>query len=219
MTSAGRAYEKTDGTVIPHKHLRYICYNRTQHRHLCDGQTGYASKTIDDCVEGILLEVFGRLKNIPNDGIIEKQYADRLKETESSLGRLKKLLSNKTSELADIKGEVVKVIRGASTWDMELLNELITSTTTEITTIQSEIDIMQDEYEDTERLYTTLQNQYRSYLDWAGTFAASELGVKKMIASHIIGTVKVSRGNHIEICFNISLEQFLGDTEQIEALS
>ena len=66
--------------------------------------------------------MFGRLKSIPNDSVIEKQFAGR------------------TFELADLKGEVVKVIRGDSKWSMELLNELIGSTESEIAALQSDLD-------------------------------------------------------------------------------
>ena len=193
-----------------------VCYNRTRHKHLCDGQTEYAAKTIDDCVEGVLLEAFVKLKSIPNDGIIEQQFACKMKETEARINRIKKLMNSRTSELADLKGEVVKVIRGTSKWSMELLNEIITNTESEIKEFQDELEALKDEYESSETLYSKLQNQYRSFLDWANIFTESEIGAKKMIASHMIDKVSVSKGNHIEIDFNISFEQFLGDVEQTD---
>jgi len=213
LTSAGKAYCRADGTVMPHKYLRYVCYNRTRHKGICNGQTGYNAKTIDDCVESILLEVFSRLQSIPNDAVIDKQFADQMKEYETKINRAKKLLASRTSELADLKGEVVKVIRGTSKWTMELLNELIENTESEMRTIKSDLEAFAENYEHSEKLFQKIKSQYSSYLDWADIFIDSDMATQKMIASQMIDRVTVSAGNHIEIDFNISLKQFFCSDE------
>lgn len=209
LTTAGKAYSKADGTLVPHKYLRYVCYNRTRHKHLCDGQTGYAVKPIDDCAEALLLEAFSRLQSVSNEEVIEKQFASQMKEYGTRMGRIKKMLGNRTSELADLKGEVVKVIRGESKWSMELLNEIIANTENDIQTMQAEWDALKEQHESAEALYNKIKGQYASYLDWGSIFQDSDMGTKKMIASQMIDKVSVSAGNHIEIDFNISLAQFL----------
>ena len=213
LTSAGKAYSRADGTVMPHRYLRYVCYNHTRYKGRCDGQTGYAAKTIDDCVEKVLLEAFGQLQRISNDEVIKKQFASQMKEHEAKVKRAKKLLASRTSELADLKGEVVKVIRGTSKWNMELLNELIENTESEIRALQAEMDASTKEYEHSETIYQKIKTQYSSYLDWADVFADSDMATKKMIASHMLDRVAISEGNKIEIDFNVSLEQFLNEAQ------
>ena len=214
LTSAGKAYSKADGTVMPHRYLRYVCYNHTRYKNRCDGQTGYATKTIDDCVEKVLFEAFGQLQRISNDEVIEKQFASQMKEHEAKVKRTKKQLAIRTSELADLKGEVVKVIRGTSKWNMGLLNELIENTESEIKTMQANVDAFSKEHEHSATLYQKIKSQYSSYLDWADVFADSDMATKKMIASHMLDRVVISVGNKIEIDFDVSLEQFLNEAQE-----
>ena len=213
VTSAGKAYTKADGTVMPHKYLRYVCYNRTRHRHLCDGQTGYSANAIDDCVEVLLLEAFSRLQSIPNDEIVKAQFSSQTKNNEARLKQAEKLLSSKTTELADLKGEVVKVIRGDSKWSMELLSEIIAATEAEIKVLGLDLDALKEEREHAEARFDKIRNQYSEYLNWADAFSGSDMPTKKMIASHMIERVTVSAGNHIEIDFQISLAQFLNEAQ------
>jgi len=54
-------------------------------------------------------------------------------------------------------------------------------------------------------------------LNWGEIFDNCEMAVKKMIVSHLIERVTISREGKIEIKFNISLEQYLKFTgKQLE---
>jgi DNA invertase Pin-like site-specific DNA recombinase len=217
LTTAGKAYSRINGTVVPHKYLRYVCYNRTRHKHLCDGQTGYAAKKVDACVETILMEMLDKLRGISNEALIERRFAGQVKELEARLSHAKKQLSKRVSELADLKTEVVKVIRGDSKWSAELLNEVIATTETEIAKLRTDARSLQFEHEQSGELYGRIKRQYASILNWSETFSESGMDVKKMIASQLIDRVTVSSGSRIEIDFNISFDQFLDEmTEDYE---
>lgn len=41
VTTSGKKYNKKNGEVTNTPRTRYVCYNRTRHKHLCDGQTSY----------------------------------------------------------------------------------------------------------------------------------------------------------------------------------
>jgi hypothetical protein len=209
LTTAGKAYECADGRVVPHKYLRYVCYNRTRHKDLCDGQTGYAAKTIDECVENSLREVFDSLRSVSKDTMIETRVAGELRDREAQLAQSKKQLAKRVGELADLKAEVVKVIQGKSKWSVELLNETVAVTEREIRELQVSIMTLEDEHRQTETLYANVEKQYVGVLDWAKTFAASDMATKKMIASQLLDRVEVSRGNRVEITFSLCLAQFL----------
>ncbi|GHU91319.1 hypothetical protein FACS1894202_12540 [Clostridia bacterium] len=209
VSSAGRAYERTDGTVIPHKYLRYVCYNRSRHNNLCDGQTGYAAANIDACVESTLTAVFSTLVSIPNDEIISSRFAAQMKDCETRIGQLRKQISGKTSELTDLKAEVVNVIRGKSKWSSELLNEVIATAEAELSALQADFAKLEDGHENAERLHAKLTRQYREFLNWSDTFSTSPMETKRVITSHLIDRVQISRGSQISIDFKIDVEQFL----------
>ena len=54
ITTNGKKYHRKDGEVTIKPRTRYVCYNRTRHKHLCDGQTGYTVRKLDKVIDKVV---------------------------------------------------------------------------------------------------------------------------------------------------------------------
>lgn len=51
----------------------YKCYNRTQHRDLCDGPSTYRAEKVDQVVDSILSGIFFRAKGVKESELLKRQ--------------------------------------------------------------------------------------------------------------------------------------------------
>jgi DNA invertase Pin-like site-specific DNA recombinase len=124
VTTNGKKYRKQDGDVTVTPRTRYICYNRSRHSHLCNGQSGYTVKKLDSMIDSIVHRLFEKLTDVPKDALIIEQHASKVNEYHSMLSTAKATLQAHKEELTQYEAEVLKVIRGESKLNAELLNKL-----------------------------------------------------------------------------------------------
>jgi len=208
-TPVGADYSKKDGTVVQHRYWRYVCYNRTRHKHLCNGQTGYKSSKIDSVIEELLMDFFSDFKEVSMSDFMDAQYSDKKKEFQAKLNLAQRSLKKHASDLNSLKDEIVKAIQGKSKFTPELLNDTIEKVTQEQK--QAELDVAKfaEEYSDSEKIVAELKERHNRLLNWANIFEDSEIEVKKMIIAHLIERITVSTGYVIDVDLNISVEQFI----------
>ena len=125
----------------------------------------------------------------------------------AALTRLKEQRSKKERELESYKGEVYKAIRGESTWDKELLNELILDTKKALQDTETEIASAQKELDEQERAAAEIKKRYNKVLTWAELFEGSSLEGKKMIVWQLIDKVRIYRNYRIEIDLMVEFQQ------------
>ena len=199
-----------DGRTISRKHWRYVCYNRTRHRHKCpDGQTTYHAGNVEAVVESILLEVFYDIKEVSLADFMDTQYSEKMKVLQARFGKAESAFKKKMTELAALKGEIIKSIQGESSFPRDVILELIEKTTQEHEAAEKETALLAGECADTEALIQSIKAQHSQLLTWSSLYKDCEQEVKKMIISKLIDRIIVSRGNNVEIQFNISLAQFV----------
>jgi hypothetical protein len=163
---------------------------------------------LDKTVEDIIHQVFDRLKSIPENEVVGKKYQELVKTTQINLNKAKADFAKTTKELADYKAEVVKVIRGESSFTAELLNGLIESAQGKSNDTEKVIASLQNEHEDSKRMLAEIKSQYTKALNWSEVFDDADIEAKKMIVSYLIKKVSVRRDYNIDIEFNIDFEQF-----------
>ena len=208
LTTNGSGYINKDGEVTSRKRIRYVCYNKTRKRCDCDGQTGYTMSILDKTVEDIIHQVFNKLKSIPENEIVGKKYQETVKAVQLNLNKAKTDFTKASKELADYKAEVVKVIRGESSFSSDLLNGLIATAQDKSNEAEKVIATLQNELEDGKRMLVEIKSQYNKALNWSEVFDDSDIEAKKMIASYLIKKVSVRRDYNIDIEFNIDFEQY-----------
>lgn len=77
LTTSVKRYLRKDGSLYENKRVRYSCYNRTRHPHLCDGQSGYLAEKVDQVVEDILFQFFSTIQGIPKSQLIDQRYQQK----------------------------------------------------------------------------------------------------------------------------------------------
>ena len=125
----------TEQNGIRQKRLRYMCYGKSKKQTDCHGQTGYSAKRLDEVVDGVIRHIFDSMKSIPKNEVVHSALASLRKELESRCKAVQRDLAKASDELAELKAEVVKSIRGQSKFAPELLNELITQGEQEIASL------------------------------------------------------------------------------------
>ena len=203
VTTNGKRY--VDGIATPK--FRYVCYQKTRHCHLCNGQTGYTARILDGMVEKVIKSVLQQLKNQPKNEIVNTQYAELMEETQSNLARARVDLVDSEKTLSEYEAEVIKVIRGTSEINPDLINKLHADASLKVAECKAVVEKYESELVNAKQRLEELKRGFDKMLSWADMFSRSDLEVKKMIVSNIIETIHVSRGYRMVINLKISREQ------------
>jgi len=209
---APRTYIRKGGMDKVIARSRYVCYNRVRHVDKCDGQSTYAAKVIDGIVDEQLHVIFDMIKETPQNEMLTRLNNALLSEAESALKIARQNLTKKEKELADLKGEIIKVIRGQSGFSADLLNEVITQTEDSIKAAQDEVARCQNVFGEAQSDADAQKAQVDEIITWSNLYDNAVHETKKMIASQLIEAVRVYKDHRLEIDFNISLSQLL-DTD------
>ena len=113
-----------------------------------------------------------------------------------------------TNELTDLKAEVIKAIRGESSFGTDLLGTLIQEAEAKCVGLKQHLDDAKESYERSQSVMDSLSAQYDDIISWADLYDTTSMEAKKMIFSYLINRIEVSRGYRVKIDFNIDLEQF-----------
>ena len=210
ITTNGKKRVRKDGSVVTTPRTRYVCYNKTRHPHLCNGQTGYTTSKLDNIIEAVIHELFKGLSDVPKDAIISKQFVDKTMEYKEQFSIAKKTLLFHASEVMEYEAEVLKIIRGESTLDSELLNKLYKEARIKAVEADMEVKTLEAKIKDGEAIRESLSHKINIIKTWADIYDECEMDAKKMILSRIMSAVKVRRDYEIEIDFTVDYEQFTG---------
>jgi len=142
--------------------------------------------------------------------MLHTQYECQLQLGKAAFAQACERYKSKNKELQLYKSEVKKVIEGTSSFDMELLNELISEAKEQITVAQTDMENAQTEIDGYEQLSTMIEARYDKITTWADLFAESTIEAKKMIVAQLIKQVRVGRDYEMEIDLNMNYEMFSG---------
>ncbi|MCL2837606.1 MAG: recombinase family protein [Oscillospiraceae bacterium] len=202
------------------KLLRYQCISKARKRKECHGQSTYIYHKVDGAVDEILQLLFSQLKNIPKSEVVNSGLAARQKEQLSRYKAADRDFDKAAAGLAELKGEVLKAIRGESKFTPELLSGLIEESEKQLTNAETVRNNLKRELEDCKRQAEEIQAQYDEVVSWAELYDSAEHKAKKMIIANLINRIEISRGYRIDIDFNIELEHFgISKPRLIECIS
>ena len=221
VTTNGKKYHRQDGGVTTTPRTRYVCYNKTRHAELCDGQTGYTVHKLDAVIETVVCGLFARLRDLPKEAIIAARCAEQIAETQRSLVRAREILQADTAEVVEYEAEVIKVIRGESRLSSDLLNKLHEDAKTRAEASTLTVRQLEAQLQGNEERQAALAQQYDSMLTWADMYGQCDMAAKKMIVARLMRAVRVSRDYHVEIELTVDCEQLgisLGDGDEATAL-
>ena len=104
----------------------------------------------------------------------------------------------------------MKSITGESTFDTDLLKEMMEENKQAQVATEQEILDCQNEVEDEEIRIAASATSYKNIQDWAEKFEGAPLDIKKMILARMIEKITVDRDYNIEIHFFVTVEDFDG---------
>jgi len=208
LTTNGKPYPcKAD----PHrvvKRVRYVCYGKTRKQTICDGQTGYTSHILDGIVDKVVRRIFSQMQAIPKSEIVSARYMEKMRERKAMLETARREHAKAAEELATLKAEVVKAIRGESDFTTETLSGLIREAEARCAALQQRFEEAQASYEEGQAVMASLNAQYEAIIGWSELYDGASIETKKMILSCLIRRINVFRGYRLNICFNIDFDQF-----------
>jgi len=208
VTTNGKKYiRKSDGEITFTPRTRYVCYNRRRHPGQCDGQTGYTSRKLDTLIDGIIHRIFASVKNFSKDQLIETQFQGRMETCQLELANAKASLRAHTAEMKEYEAEVIKVIRGESRLDSNLLNKLYDEAKEKNEKTRRRVEELELQLSNGQQTITSLSDQFDNLTSWAELYDQCEMDSKKMILSQIFKSIKVRSSYEIEVELNVTCEQ------------
>ena len=202
-----KAFQK-DGTVRREIRCRYQCHYNLRHPGECDGQSGYGVTKLDGTVEKIIRHQFAQIKMASQDDVIAQQHEKAVELARARCNMAEMQLSEKRRELEDYQKEIIKVIRGESRLNVDLLNELIDKAQTDVEALSQTAEAARQELESRTADMETEQQEYDKLKTWADLYDNCNFAAKKVIVSQFIKSVRIYRDYTLEVEFNVSFEQF-----------
>ena len=208
LTTSGRKRERKDGSIIREVRSRYQCHYNVRHPGECDGQSGYGVKKIDGIIDRIVRYQLSRICALSGTEIVAEQNKKAIELARARHRLASMQLAEKQRELADYQGETIKVIRGQSKLDIDLLNELIRKTNNEIIELTETVETARQELDEHIASADKEQQEYDKLKSWADLYDNCTFAAKKMIVSQFVKAVYVYRDYTLEVEFNVSFEDF-----------
>jgi len=207
VTTNGKKYVRRDGNVTVTPRTRYVCYNKTRHKHRCDGQTGYTVSKLDNVVDEVIRGLFARLNDLPKEAIIEERYSERIAESRIALAKAKTDLQAHTTEAHEYEAEVIKVIRGESKLGSDLLNKLYEEAREKVVESERRVSEFEESLQSGEQMKEALSEQFSNIQSWSDMYDTCDPETKKMILARMFGEIRVKRDYEVEIDLTASCEQ------------
>lgn len=211
-STARKSHHPTSAGVNEHIPI-YKCYNRTQHKELCDGPTTYRAERVDKVVESLLRGIFERAKSVDEQSFVKQQVQVSSQQYQQKLRKAKADYSKATSELTKWEDLMLDSLEGKCVFTPEQIKSRMESVREKVNGLIENIKTLQEQSSEAESIAHDLMNQHKRLLSWAEMFDSASPQEKKMIASYLIKAVTLTRGYGIRVEFNISEAQYLGGLE------
>ncbi|MCL2488113.1 MAG: recombinase family protein [Oscillospiraceae bacterium] len=207
VSTSGKKYVKKDGEITETARTRYVCYNKTRHTQKCDGQTGYTVDKLDKLIDTIVRGLFDRIGELPKESIVEDRYAEQIAELKIQLTTARAAHQAHSAEVREYETEVIKIIRGESKLDSELLNKLHDEARGKMLAAEQLVQQFIEKLENNEQMKAGLSQQFDNVRTWSDMYDECGIETKKMILSHIMKAVRVRRDYEIEIDLTVNCEE------------
>ena len=206
-STARKTHHPVDGTNG--RVAIYKCYNRTQHKGSCDGPTTYRAEKVDAVVSKIIHDVLQKAGTVRESDIVSQQIGATAVDLNQQIRQSKLELSRKRIELGKLEGLMLDSLDGKCVFTPEQVKSRMDSVQEAMTSLSANIEFLESRLYDSEQIAKELAAQHKQLLSWAEMFDNATPAERKLIASHLIRAVTLTRGYGIQIDFNISEAQYL----------
>ncbi|MGN0662546.1 MAG: recombinase family protein [Faecalibacterium sp.] len=208
ITSSGRSRIRADGTIVKEKRYRYSCNFKIRHPGQCDGQSGYGVTTLDAVVESIVCMKFEEILECSRNNLLEEMRRKDLEAAQKETARLEREVQNRLDEQNALKEEMIRVIRGTSSLDREMIQQLISENKTAVANAQDALLDAQKKQKMIEQENKKAERDCSDLFTWASSYQGASFEKRQAILHQFIREVRVGRNYEVEIILNVALEKF-----------
>ena len=127
---------------------------------------------------------------------------------QKEVSRAKCELDLKDDERNALKDEMIRVIRGKSSIDRDMIQQLLDENQAAIQAAQDALTAAQNKLEEIEQENKKAENDCSNLFTWASTYQNASFQQRQAILNQFIKEVRVGRDYDIEIILNVPLEEF-----------
>ena len=208
LATSGHQYTKKDGTVVSHTYSGYRCHNRVFVPGKSDNQTTFGVEKLDNLVDQIIRIQLAQIQKAPPQALLEKQQSREVEQAKTKVKRLQDQHQQKEKDYQALRAETLKVIRGTSQLNADLLNSLITETEAELKDLENQMRAAEQELKEDMSGAEQVRKEYAQLMDWSELYDNCSFEAKKMIVAQFVKAVHVKRGYEVNIEFNVSFDEF-----------
>lgn len=180
---------------------------------LCNGPTTYRAVKVDAVVESLLRNIFERSKSINESELVQKQVQEAATGCKQKLKKAKAEHAKAVKELSKWENLMLDSIEGTCVFSPEQIKRRMDTVQNTIAELAEQVDSLQQQAAKTESMAKEIRESHQRLLSWADMFDTASQEEKKMIASHLVKAVTLTRDYGIEVELNVSEAQYLGGME------
>ena len=169
---------------------------------------GYSVPKVDSMVEQVVRMKLAEIAAAPEAEVIGRQREREIELARIRLEQAEDEIDGIVKELDDYRAETIKVIRGESPLNAQLLNSLMSEASDRLRAAQAREEEAQASLDDLLASAQSIRDEYDKLLSWADLYSKSSFEARKMILSQLIDSVYVGRDYKMEINFKFSLDEF-----------
>ena len=191
----------------------YRCYNRLQHKGVCEGPTSYRADKVDGIVEEAVKEILGCIQITDFSEYMAKQRQAEAVAFRSQLKRLEKEYKSAFEERSRLARHIGAALDGQGPFTAEELKEQMDTLQGECNQISAQMEQQKQLLSDSENREKMVAQQFELLKGYAEVYEGATFEEKRKIVSALIERVEVSRGYQVKIQFRVGLD-LLEDLQQ-----
>lgn len=164
-------------------------------------------------VSKLIRDIFQKAGTVSEYDIVHNQIGATASDLQQQIRQAKLELSKKHIEQGRWEGLMLDSLDGKCPFTPEQVKSRLDSVKEAMTSLTASIESLEARLADSDRLTQELKEQHQQLLSWAEMFDNATPAERKLIASHLIRGVTLTRGYGIQIDFNISEAQYLNGME------
>lgn len=194
----------------------YKCYNRSQHKGQCEGQTAYTAQRIDEVVDAAVKWVLERAKLTSGRDYLETRKRQELTAIQAQVKRLEKEYQAHEEERRKLSGYIIQALEGKGPFTPEALNERMTQLKAENEALAQQLAQQKTLLVQAERNQELFASQIKELKRYADLYADADISTKRVIVSAIIEKAVISRGYKLDLTFRVGLDALkeIGDAQE-----
>ena len=201
-------YTRKDGTEYDRSQLKYLCYHKSRGLCKCDGQSTYVAERVDAAVVELIHQMFGSIKDAPDEGDIQKRFAKESASSKAQQTKLNLELKKNSDQLLKLQDEIGATLTGDSVYTPEQLSTAIKTVETRIVNIKDEIERLQNEVNCKKASLEQIRPMFEQFVRWAQEFDTCTIEQKKMIISRLVTRIELNKDYELSVELNEEYQKF-----------